>query len=720
MAEAGAHPFDRLHPVIQHHVVNTLGWPALRRLQESAIEPVLRGDDCLLIAPTAGGKTEAAMLPLLTRMENEQWPGLSVVYVCPLKALLNNLEPRLASYAGWLGRDAVVRHGDTTAGARKRQTVNRPSVLLTTPESLEAMLVSTLLDASHMFGDVQAVVVDEVHAFAGDDRGWHLLSVLERLSAIAGRPVQRIGLSATVGNADAMLAWLQGRTGGQGRRRTVVQPEISGAIVPELTLDYVGTVGNAAKVVSGIHLGEKRLVFADSRRTVEALAGRLRERDVDTYVSHSSLSLDERRRAEAAFAEARDCVIVSTSTLELGIDVGDLDRVIQLGAPNTVASVLQRLGRSGRRTGTSRSMMFLAADDEEFLRAAGLLLLLGEGFVEPVLAPPEPRHVAAQQFLGSALQKGRISLAEEAAWMAELGLASEAELDAIGRWLVATGHLDMDEGLAFVGPTAEMHYGRRNFMELLAVFTAAPEVTVLHGRREIGSVEPMLLVSKVHGPRIIALSGRPWEVTHIDWRRRRAYVEPSDRVGKSTWMGEPRAYSFELADAVRRVLLGATPARVGVTSRSVARLDALRGQYAHRVGHGVTVACDDGGGVRWWTFAGARANAVLTAALGEVAPELLDQWTYGNMHISLRSAASAAALASALHEARGTFGDDLAAVRPPVTEQALKKLKFAELLPPSMAIATLSARNADHRNAAKVALLAVVGSAAEPSGPRRA
>jgi len=551
MAEVSAAPFDRLHPVIQHHVVNTLGWAGLRPLQERAIDPVLRGDDCLLIAPTAGGKTEAAVLPLLTRMEHEQWYGLSVLYICPLKALLNNLEPRLTSYAGWLGRDAVVRHGDTTAGARKRHTVNRPSVLLTTPESLEAMLVSTLLDASHMFADLRAVVVDEVHAFAGDDRGWHLLAVLERLGAIAGRPLQRIGLSATVGNAEALLAWLQGGSAGRQRPQTVVAPHLSASAPPELTLDYVGNVGNAATVVSALHVGEKRLVFADSRKTVEALAVRLREHQVDTYVSHSSLSVDERRRAETAFAEARDCVIVSTSTLELGIDVGDLDRVIQLGAPGTVASVLQRLGRTGRRPGTSRSMLFLTTNYEDFLRAAGLLLLLGEGFVEPVLAPPQPRHVAAQQLLGTALQKGRISLRDESVWMADLGLADDEEMASIARWLVATGHLDTDQGLAFIGPTAEMRYGRRHFMELLAVFTAAPEIAVIHGRREVGSVDPMLLASKVQGPRIIALAGRPWEVTHIDWRRKRAYVEPSHRVGRSTWMGEPRAYSLELADAIR-------------------------------------------------------------------------------------------------------------------------------------------------------------------------
>ena len=692
---------------MQHHVVNSLGWPGLRPLQTASIVPVLRGDDALLVAATAGGKTEAAMLPLLTRMADDEWPGLSVLYVCPLKALLNNLEPRLATYAGWLGREASVRHGDTAAGARQRQATSRPSVLLTTPESLEAMLVSTLLDAPHMFGDLRAVVVDEVHAFAGDDRGWHLLAVLDRLGALAGRPLQRIGLSATVGNPDVLLQWLQGRE--RSRPRTVIAPPTASSTAPELALDHVGNVGNAAKVVNGIHLGEKRLVFADSRRTVEGLAVALRGLGTQTYVSHSSLSVDERRRAETAFAEARDCVIVSTSTLELGIDVGDLDRVVQLGAPNTVASVLQRLGRTGRRPGSTRNLTFLATEDDELLRAAGLLLLLDEGFVEPVVAPPEPLHVAAQQLLGVALQKGRISLAEESIWICGLGLADEVRLAEICAWLVETGHLDTDQGLAFIGPRAEARYGRRNFMDLLAVFTAAPEVVVVHGRREVGSVDPMLLMAKVTGPRVIALAGRPWLVTHIDWRRRRAYVEPSDRAGRSRWTGEPRAYSLELSDAVRRVLLGATPVGAELTTRAMNRLGSLREQYRHRVAPDASVVTEDDGRVRWWTFAGAGANAVLTAALDAVAPDLLDQGTFGNLNIALRSDATAVAVGSAVRRARAEFGSDLVGVTPPVSEQALAKLKFAELLPPHQALGTLSARSTDRRGAALVAGRPVAG-----------
>lgn len=189
-----------LHPVVLHHIVNTLGWPELRPLQEAAVEPVLAGDDALLLAPTAGGKTEAAVFPLLSRMAADNWQGTSLLYLCPIKALLNNLLPRLEGYAGWIGRRAALWHGDITTVRRRQILRDQPDVLLTTPESLESMLVSANVDHRQFFAGVRAVVVDEVHAFAGDDRGWHLLAVLERLTHLLGRPIQRVGLSATVGN----------------------------------------------------------------------------------------------------------------------------------------------------------------------------------------------------------------------------------------------------------------------------------------------------------------------------------------------------------------------------------------------------------------------------------------------------------------------------------------------------------------------------------------
>ncbi len=693
-----------LHPVVQHHIVNTLGWGSLRRTQEAAIEPILRGDDVLLLAPTAGGKTEAAFFPLLSRMAGENWRGISVLYVCPLRALLNNLAPRLESYCGWLGRRVGVRHGDTTTGPRRRLTVDRPDVLLTTPESLEAMLVSALLTPRDVFADLRAVVIDEVHAFAGDDRGWHLLAVLERVTRLAGRPLQRIGLSATVGNPDSLLGWLQGGSE-RHRPRTIVAPA---AALPgsaaEVQLDYVGSLANAATVIASLHRGEKRLVFAESRRAVETLAVDLRSLGVETFVSHSSLAAEERRRAERAFSESRDCVIVSTSTLELGIDVGDLDRVLQVGAPETVASFLQRLGRTGRRDDATRNMLLLGTDDDELLQAAGLLLLWSEGHVEPVTPPPTPRHVAAQQLLALCLQERQVGQNTWTKWFGGLSVATPDEMVQIASWLVESRHLDQDSGMLFVGPAAERRFGHKHFLELLSVFTAAPQFTVLHGRVEIGSVDPMALTRRVNGPRILSLAGRSWVVNHTDWKRRRTFVEPTDLRGDSRWFGIGSPLSYALTDGMRQVLLGATPDGVGLSRRAQRRLAADRAAQAHAVHPEATVvSASDGRGVRWWTWAGAKANAVIGAALAAVQPGLVEELDRnGNRSVRLADYATAGTVARAAREAERIFGPGLAALEPSVSDEALKRLRFAELLPSSFAASTLAARAADHAGAQAV------------------
>ncbi|MEV4719414.1 DEAD/DEAH box helicase [Micromonospora noduli] len=683
-----------LHPVVLHHVVNSLQWPALRPLQEAAVRPLLDGEDALLLAPTAGGKTEAAVFPLLSRMAQENWSGTSLIYVCPLKALLNNLLPRLEAYTGWLGRRTALWHGDVTMGRRRAILRDRPDVLLTTPESLESMLVSAAVDPDSFFGQLRAVVVDEVHAFAGDDRGWHLLAVLERLGRVAGRPVQRIGLSATVGNPDELLSWLQGSGRGQ-RAARVVAPDLGATpstgrpAVPagEVELDYVGSVHNAAKVIASLHQGQKRLVFCDSRALVEDLGQRLRALNVTTFLSHASLSVDERRRAEEAFAQERDCVIVATSTLELGIDVGDLDRVIQINAPRSVAAFLQRIGRTGRRPGSSRNCLFLALDGEGLLHAAGLLHLWAQGWVEAVVPPPEPRHIVAQQMLALSLQQHRVG---DHLWPQEWnGLAPfDKSADVIVRHLVDHGYLDTDSGMLFIGPEAELRFGRRHFMDMLAVFTAAPQFTVLSGRTEIGRTDPALLTAKVLGPRLLLLAGRSWRVTYIDWKRRRCFVEPAEGGGKALWMtgGSPQGLSYRMVRAMRDVLLGADPP-VALTGRAKTRLADLRDD-ATSVIHpaGTVVARGNDGEVRWWTWAGFRANATLIATLSELADSTQ---RYDDASIRLRADLDGRTVRAAMTDAVERV------CLPDVSDKALTGLKFSAALPERLAVATLAARLAD-------------------------
>ncbi|CAM5543953.1 ATP-dependent helicase [Streptomyces spiroverticillatus] len=685
---------DDLDPVLVHHIVNTLGWPGLRPLQEEAIAPLLVGEDAVLLAPTAGGKTEAATFPLLSRMTAERWSGTSVLYVCPLKALLNNLLPRLEAYTGWIGRTAALWHGDVKAGARKKILVGRPDILLTTPESLEAMLVSTNVDHRTFLGGLNAIVVDEVHAFAGDDRGWHLLAVLERLQRVVGRPLQRIGLSATVGNPDELLHWLQG-SGADNRPARVVAPhlrtpvdEIAPGPPPgDIQLDYVGSVDNAATVIAALHRGEKRLVFCESRRLVEELGEKLRAKSVTTFLSHASLSVDERRRAEEAFAEARDCVIVSTSTLELGIDVGDLDRVIQLDAPATVASFLQRLGRTGRRAGTTRNCLFLALSEDGLLAAAALLLQWSRGWVEPVAAPPEPRHIVAQQILALCLQEHQVGDKLWQEWWSGLGPFGQGA-EPIVRHLVDEGYLDQDGGMLFIGPEAERRFGHRHFMDLTAVFTAAPEFTVLSGLTEIGRTDPTLLTEEVQGPRRLLLAGRSWQVTYIDWHRRRCFVELVDGGGKAKWggLGFVRATSWELTRAARDVLLGTDP-EVDLTGRAQGCLTEARErfmEYVHPAGTLIVRRANED--LRWWTWAGHRANATLAATLSDVsdpAQRINDCW------VRLRADLTPQRWKEAVADATGRLS------LPSVHEQALRGLKFSAALPPRLAEKTLAARLAD-------------------------
>jgi ATP-dependent Lhr-like helicase len=678
----------QLHPVLLHHIVNSLGWPDLHQLQQDAVEPLLAGHDALLLAPTAGGKTEAAAFPLLTRMATQQWRGTSLIYLCPLKALLNNLLPRLERYVGWLGRRANVWHGDVGAADRRSILRDRPDLLLTTPESLEAMLVSVNVDHRAFFTDLQAVVIDEVHAFASDDRGWHLLAVLERLTHLIGRPLQRVGLSATVGNPQQLARWLQGSVA-VVRPATVIGPDqpVRGGVAVDVELDYVGSLENAATVVASLHTGQKRLVFCEARQTVEELDELLRGKGVTTFLSHASLSADERRRSEQAFAEARDCVIVSTSTLELGIDVGDLDRVIQIDAPTTVASFLQRLGRTGRRPGTSRNTLVLTRSTPSLLQAAALLLLWGRSWVEPVAPPPEPRHIVAQQILALCLQEHRIGDQLWPQWWNGLP-PFDTTAEVLVRYLCEQGYLDRDGGMLFIGPEAELRFGRRHFMGMTSAFTTPPEFTVLTGRTELGRIDPALLTEASPGPRVLLLGGRSWRVTYVDWSRRRCFVEPADGGGKARWLtGGWTGLSHRLTQAMREVLLGANPDNAMLTRRATDRLALARDELAGTVHPGGTVITGTGGGdLRWWTWAGFRANATLAATLSDLTDPVQ---RFEDEFVRLRADLTPTDWRS------GTTDAAQRLCLPEIDEKALIGLKFSSALPNRLAAATLATRLAD-------------------------
>ncbi len=678
-----------LDAAIEYHIVNSLGWPALRPLQAASVQPVRSGADCVLVAPTAGGKTEAAVLPLLSEMVQGNWSGTTILYVTPLRALLNNLHARVSTYCSWLGRTAGLWHGDVGPSERRRMLADRPDILLTTPESIEAMLVSRRVDHVRFLGSVRAVVIDELHAFAGSDRGWHLLAVLERVERIAGHKIQRVGLSATVGNPKTVGAWMQGST--EGRSPVVVVREDSSPTVnPEITVDYVGSMDNAATVISRLHRGEKRLVFAESRRSAEELAFLLRERGVQTVVSHSSLSADERRQSERAFAEAKDTVIVATSTLELGIDIGDLDRVIQIDAPRTVSSFLQRLGRTGRRPGTSRNTLFLATSVDGLLDVAAVLLLWKRGFVEDVVAPPHPRHLAAQQLLALALQEGSFGESDWPRWWGDLPLMADGAevLD----YLRDQEFLVEDSGLLMIGPRAEKEFGSRHFMDLLSTFIADLELRVVAGVREIGFVSPLAIPArKDREQRPLVLAGRGWLVQYVDWERFTIWVEEIPTKGDVKWPSGAVTQSFEVCQAKREMLLGAMP-DVALSKRVPAAVERLREERSTEVdNNGLALRPRGAGAARLWTWAGLKANATLLAGLG------LGATGVENESILLPEGVSA-------YDVKAVDSDAV----PRVDDDAITGLKFSAALPVDLAVKTLGERLADPHGAGEIARARIV------------
>jgi ATP-dependent Lhr-like helicase len=680
--------FDRLHPALQHHIANSLGWRELRPFQDAVIPQILAGEHLIILAPTAGGKTEAAIFPTLSRMLTDGWTGLSVIYICPIKALLNNLDVRLQRISGLLGRRSTLWHGDVKHGDRRRILREPPDCLLTTPESLEVMLISPNVDSRSLFANLRVVIVDEIHAFAGDDRGWHLLSVLERVSRIAGRELQRIGLSATVGNPETLVDWLAGSCSG---RKSVSVPLNSSGTTAEVKLDFVGSLHNAAVVISRLHRGKKRLVFVDSRSRAEQLSSELRQLEVTSFVTHSSLSQEQRHQAERAFAERDDCVIVATSVLELGIDVGTLDRVIQIDSPPTVSSFLQRMGRTGRRPGTTRNCLFLATTDESLVRAAGLISLWSDGYVEPVLPPPEPYHILAQQVMALALQEqgiGRSAIREWIGTMPAFSRMDPNRFDEVIRWMIGEEVLWSEAGILALGRKGEDEYGRRNFLELYSVFLSPPLFTVLHGRQELGSVDEMTFLEKKDGPRVLLLGGRAWLVKHIEWMRRMAYVEATEARGRSRWKGEGRGISYALSQEIHRVLVS-DDQRDEWSQRARERIAEIRQEYSWLDAAASVVLLGLANGLEWWTFAGTRANGMLAGELSRITTSHVD---HDDFALTFEPHLASDAIEGALEQLRER---DLKSMRPEVDAHGIDGLKFSECLPRELALDMLTERLSD-------------------------
>ena len=634
---------ERLHPHLQHAIVHDLGWRSLRPVQDLTIDAILDGCNTVVLAPTAGGKTEAAIFPLLSRVLTESLKPVSVLYVCPIRALLNNQEERLQSYARMVGLEVFKWHGDVSDSRKQRFREAPAHILMTTPESLEVMMISARTDARAIFEGLSAVVIDEVHAFAADDRGAHLASLMERLVSMCGRDVQRIGLSATVGNPQVIGEWLQGSSERPFRLVDPPRPKAERG----LRLDLCADIGEAAAGIGPLARGKKSLVFVESRSKAEKVAHALAGTGVEVFIHHSSVSRADRTLAEEQFARGENTAIVCTSTMELGIDVGDLDQVIQVDAPASVASFLQRLGRTGRRANTRANCTFFCTSSESLLQSVALLRLAEAGWVEDVQPAAHAMHVLAHQVMALILQEGGISRHKLMPWVEAAYPFSSIRLERLQELIdtmLERQILYEADGLLSLGQRGEKLYGRKNFFELYAVFTAPPVMRVQHGKEDVGYIQALFVSmhDRNKGPLCFRLSGRAWEVGQIDWSKSVLHVRPAEHGRVPSWLGLPGVLSTRLCQAMMDVLMHEHEQQEAgwLTRTAAVELASMRESYAGLLEEGTAPLEDHPDGVQWHTFAGGAVNRLLAAGLEKNSGK---KWVAGNLSLRCKDLSATAA-----------------------------------------------------------------------------
>ena len=538
-------------------------------IQQLAL-PVLETDaDALLLSPTGTGKTEAALLPLLSRRLRSPTPPIAILYVTPLRALNRDLEHRLVSLVREVGLNASVRHGDTSSSARLAQSRHPPDLLLTTPETLQVLLVGRHLRAA--LANVRTVVVDEVHELVGSDRGAQLALTLERLDALTGRSVRRIGLSATVGNPEEVARFLspepravEVRVARQkrtleltARRPREDRPPLDPALVQELKADAV-LLGGLREVEEEIRGHRTTLVFVNTRPTAEGLAARLNRLapDLAVAVHHGSLSREVREEAEAAFREGRLRALVATSSLELGIDIGAVDHVVQFGSPHQVGRLVQRVGRSGHRLGRTIHGTVLALDDDDLEEAAVLARRADEGAVEPVAWRTRNRLAAAQQIVASLRAEGSV---DRSVLVSTLGHARPVADLTDSDW---TGLLDYLTGLGLARPSeGRVGPGRGTLRRFYASLSLIPDERTyrlrdIATRRLIGTLDERFVLTQIlaQPEEIFLLHGRTWKV--VEYREGELLVETVQEIGQEPrWAGEDLPVPFDVAQEIGRLRL---------------------------------------------------------------------------------------------------------------------------------------------------------------------
>ena len=410
--------FSKLHESLQT-ALDEKGWTPTP-VQQVTQDEILTGGDRLIVAPTGSGKTMAAMLPLLDRCLNEKWEGMSILYITPLRALNRDVDRRLEEITNAVGLRLGLRHGDTTQSERNKQVRKPPNVMITTPETFQIMFTGSKL--RELLRSVRAVVIDELHDMADGERGWQLSVGISRLESFIGREVQKIGLSATIGNPKQVAKWLSKKADSI----IAVAPrstELSVDAVIQMPEDEIGslelaisprahaTLRGLAEIISK---KSPCLIFVNSRNSAETVSQRLSAiaPDLSIGVHHGSLARDTRTQMENDLREGNLQGLVCTSSLELGIDVGSVNHIVQIRSPRSVDRMLQRVGRADHRLGGIGRGNLLSWESDDLFESAVIARKAIAGEIEPVEWRNRPLSVAANQIVMMIHSHGALSIEE--------------------------------------------------------------------------------------------------------------------------------------------------------------------------------------------------------------------------------------------------------------------------------------------------------------------
>lgn len=612
--------FDRYAPFVQEYIYRN-HWENLRSIQVAAADAIFNTDEnVLLTASTASGKTEAAFFPIITLFSEDMPSSVGCIYIGPLKALINDQFSRLNDLCAEADIPVWHWHGDV-AQSHKAKLMRHPSgILQITPESLEALLLHKHAAIAKLFGDLRFVVIDEVHSLLRGDRGGQTLCLIERLSRIAGVNPRRIGLSATIGDPEGTGEFLSLGTG----RKTIIpkidakggkwrlsmehfyvkdaqaaeDKQIPGAlpVLEEKTDDAPANADPGIGYIFEHTRGKKCLVFVNSREECEMVTTTLRHycelnHEPDRFlVHHGNLSASYRETAEGIMKDdSQYMTTVTTATLELGIDIGRLERAFQIDAPWTVSSFLQRMGRTGRRE-LPPEMWFVIREDEPEVRAmlpttipwkllqgiALVQLYLEERWVEPPRLDRLPFSLLYHQTMSTLASCGELSPRALADWVLRLHYfhrITQEDYRVLLRHLIATDHIQQTEqGGLIVGLAGERVI---NSFKFYGVFQESEEYTVRSESQELGTV-----VSPPPVGEKLAIAGHVWQVLDVDHKRRLIYCQQV-KGSVPAYFGQcPGDLHTKILTRMRRVLQEDRQYPY-LMKNAVARLEQARFTAAH-------------------------------------------------------------------------------------------------------------------------------------------